>query len=47
MKMPANYQSPKFQQFDDKGNLRHYVTHFVKTCNNVGTEGDLMVKQFV
>ncbi|OMO73504.1 Peptidase M14, carboxypeptidase A [Corchorus capsularis] len=47
MKMPDNYQPPKFQQFDGKGNPRQHVAHFVETCNNAGTYGDLMVKQFV
>ena len=45
--MPQNYQPPKFQQFEGKGNPRQHVTHFVETCNNDGTYGDLMVKQFV
>ncbi|KAF2296998.1 hypothetical protein GH714_014335 [Hevea brasiliensis] len=47
MKMPVNYQPIKFQQFDGKGNPRQHVAHFVETCNNAGTEGDLMAKQFV
>ncbi|KAK2987913.1 hypothetical protein RJ640_003180 [Escallonia rubra] len=47
MRMPAGYQPPKFQQFDGKGNPKQYVAHFVETCNNAGTEGDLLVKQFV
>jgi len=45
--MPYSYQPPKFQQFDGKGNPKQYVTHFIETCNNVGTDGELMVKQFV
>ena len=45
--MPQNYQPPKFQQFEGKGNPRQHVAHFVETCNNDGTYGDLMVKQFV
>jgi hypothetical protein len=45
--MPPNYQPPKFQQFDGKGNPRQHIAHFVETCNNAGTKGDLMVKQFV
>jgi hypothetical protein len=45
--MPPNYQPPKFQQFDGKGNPRQHIAHFVETCNNAGTNGDLMVKQFV
>ena len=45
--MPCGYQPPKFQQFDGKGNPKQHVAHFVETCNNAGTEGDLLVKQFV
>jgi hypothetical protein len=47
MRMPTNYQPPKFQQFDGKGNPRQHLAHFIETCNNAGTYGDLMVKQFV
>ncbi|PKI65202.1 hypothetical protein CRG98_014351 [Punica granatum] len=47
MRMPANYQSPKLQQPDGRGNPRQHVADFVKTCNNAGTEGDMPVKQFV
>ncbi|KAG5248512.1 Retrotransposon gag protein [Salix suchowensis] len=46
LKMPLSYQPPKFQQFDGKGNPRQHIAHFVETCNNAGTNGDLMVKQF-
>ena len=44
--MPMGYQPPKFQLFDGKGNPKQHV-HFVETCNNAGTDGDLLVKQFV
>ena len=44
--MLVGYQLPKFQSFDEKGNLKH-VAHFVETCNNAGIDGDLLVKQFV
>src|ERR1051325_2261524 len=47
LRMPAGYQPPKFQQFDGKGNPRQHVAHFIETCENAGTRGDLMVKQFV
>ncbi|XP_030964649.1 uncharacterized protein LOC115985896 [Quercus lobata] len=47
LRMPQNYQPPKFQQFEGKGNPRQHVAHFVETCNNAGTYGDLMVKKFV
>ncbi|KAA0063775.1 ty3-gypsy retrotransposon protein [Cucumis melo var. makuwa] len=46
MRMPHGYQLPKFQQFDGKGNPKH-VAHFIKTCETVGTRGDLLAKQFV
>jgi len=46
-RMPHGYQLPKFQQFDGKDNPKEHVAHFIETCNNTGTEGDLMVKQFV
>ena len=47
LRMPANYQPPKFQQFEGKGNPHQHVAHFVETCNNAGTDRDLLVKQFV
>ncbi|CAH9125410.1 unnamed protein product [Cuscuta epithymum] len=47
LKMPIGYQPPKFVQFDGKGNPRQHVAHFVETCNNAGTSGDHLVKQFV
>ncbi|XP_012849590.1 PREDICTED: uncharacterized protein LOC105969382 [Erythranthe guttata] len=47
LKMPIGYQPPKFQQFDGKGNPKQHVAHFVETCNNAGTFGDYLVKQFV
>ncbi|KAH7841973.1 hypothetical protein Vadar_000063 [Vaccinium darrowii] len=46
-RMPVGYQPPKFQQFDGKGNPKQHIAHFVETCNNAGTEGGLLVKQFV
>ena len=45
--MPVGYQPPKFQSFDEKGNPKQYVAHFAETCNNAGTYGDLLVKQFI
>ena len=45
--MPVGYQPPKFQQFDGNGNPRQHIVHFIETCNNAGTYGDLQVKQFV
>ncbi|KAH6772717.1 ribosomal protein L9 [Perilla frutescens var. frutescens] len=47
LKMPLGYQPPKFTQFDGKGNPIQHVAHFVETCNNVGTFGDYLMKQFV
>ncbi|KAH7840884.1 hypothetical protein Vadar_022933 [Vaccinium darrowii] len=47
LKMPENYQPPKFLQFDGMGNPKQHVAHFVETCSNAGTDGDLLVKQFV
>ena len=45
--MPASNQTPKFQQFDGKGNLKQHITHFIETCNNAGMDRDLLMKQFV
>ena len=45
--MPAVYQPLKFQQFDGKGNPKQYITNFIETCNNAGTDRDLLTKQFV
>ncbi|KAI3453522.1 hypothetical protein Pfo_010185 [Paulownia fortunei] len=47
VKMIAGYQSPKFQQFDGKGNLKQHVAHFIETCNDAGTYRDYLVKQFI
>ncbi|KAL0291857.1 UNVERIFIED_CONTAM: hypothetical protein Scaly_2616600 [Sesamum calycinum] len=47
LKLPMGYQPPKFQQFDGKGNSKQHVAHFIETCNNTGTYGDHLVKQFV
>ena len=47
MRMPNRYQLPKFLQFDGKGNPKQHITHFVETCENVGTQESLIVKQFV
>ncbi|TQE09444.1 hypothetical protein C1H46_004937 [Malus baccata] len=47
LRMPRGYQPPKFMQFDEKGNLKQHVAHFVETCNNAGTKRDYLAKQFV
>jgi len=47
MHMFHGFQPPKFHQFDGKGNPKHYMAHFIKTCNNVGTGRNLLVMQFV
>jgi len=45
--MPRGYQPLKFQQFDEKGNPKQHVAHFIERCNNAGIDSDLTVKQFV
>ena len=47
IRMPNGYQPPKFLQFDGKGNPKQHIAHFVETCENAGTQGGLLVKQFV
>ncbi|KAK2975456.1 hypothetical protein RJ640_007802 [Escallonia rubra] len=47
MRMPIRYQPLNFQQFDGKGNPRQHIAHFIETCNDARTEGDLLVKQFI
>ena len=47
LQMPAGYQPLKFQQFDGKGNPKQHIAHFIETCNNAGTDGDLLTKKFV
>ncbi|KAL0361397.1 UNVERIFIED_CONTAM: hypothetical protein Sradi_3824200, partial [Sesamum radiatum] len=47
LKMPMGCQPPKFQPFDGKGNPKQHMAHFIKMCNNAGTCGDHLVKQFV
>jgi len=32
LRMPYGYQPPKFQQFDEKGNQKQHVAHFIETC---------------
>ena len=44
MRMPNGYQPPKFLQFDGKGNPKQHIAHFVETGENVGIQGDLLVK---
>jgi len=44
LRMPYGYQPPKFNQFDGRGNPKQHVAHFIETCNNAGTGGDLLVK---
>jgi len=47
LRMPYGHQPPKFNQFDGRGNPKQHVAHFIETCNNAGTGGDLLVKQSV
>ncbi|KAK4407866.1 hypothetical protein Sango_0367600 [Sesamum angolense] len=44
LRMPENHQPPKFQQFNGHGDPRQHIAHFIETCNNAGTDGDLLVK---
>jgi len=46
LRMSYGYQPPKFNKFDGRGDPNQHVAHFIKRCN-VGTGGDLLVKQFV
>ncbi|KAA0050565.1 ty3-gypsy retrotransposon protein [Cucumis melo var. makuwa] len=43
LRMPLGHQPLKFQQFDGKTNPKQHITHFVKTCENVGSRGDHLV----
>ena len=45
--MPNGYQPPKFLQFDGKGNPKQHIAQFIETCENAGTQGNLLVKKFV
>ncbi|TYK04208.1 retrotransposon gag protein [Cucumis melo var. makuwa] len=47
LRMPLGYQPPKFQQFDGKGNPNQHIAHFVETCENAGSRGNQLVRQFV
>jgi len=47
LRMPYGYQPPKFNQFDGRGSLKQHIAHFIETCNNASTGGNLLVKQFV
>ncbi|KAA0065856.1 ty3-gypsy retrotransposon protein [Cucumis melo var. makuwa] len=47
LRMPLGYQPLKFQQFDGKGNPKQHIAHFVETCENAGSRGDQLVRQFV
>ena len=47
LKMPEGYQPSKLQLFDSKGNLKHHIAHFIETCNEAGTFGEYLVKEFV
>ncbi|KAA0051584.1 retrotransposon gag protein [Cucumis melo var. makuwa] len=47
LRMPLGYQPPKFQQFDEKGNPKQHIAHFVETCENAGSRGDQLVRQFI
>ena len=37
----------RFLQFYGNGNPKQHIAHFVETCKNAGTQGNLLVKQFI
>ncbi|KAL0446100.1 UNVERIFIED_CONTAM: hypothetical protein Slati_1737900 [Sesamum latifolium] len=45
--MLTGYQPPELRQFDEKGNKRQHIAHFIETCNSAGTDDDLLTKQFI
>ncbi|KAA0039108.1 ty3-gypsy retrotransposon protein [Cucumis melo var. makuwa] len=47
LQMPVGYQPLKFQQFDGKDNPKQHIAHFVETCENAGSRGDQLVRQFI
>ncbi|KAL0462780.1 UNVERIFIED_CONTAM: hypothetical protein Slati_0165600 [Sesamum latifolium] len=47
LRIPENYQPPKYQQFNGHRDPRQQIAHFVQTCNNAGIDGDVLVKQLV
>jgi len=44
LRIPYDYQPPKLQQFDGKGNPEKHIAYFIETYNNAGIEGDHLVK---
>ena len=46
LRMPQGFQPPKFHQFDGKENPKQHILHFIETCNNAGTSGDLLVLSY-
>lgn len=42
-KMDVDYFPPMLQQFDRRDNPKQNIAHFVETCNNASTNGDLLV----
>ncbi|TYK08171.1 ty3-gypsy retrotransposon protein [Cucumis melo var. makuwa] len=47
LRMPLGYQPLKFQKFDGKGNPKQHIAHFVETCENAGSRGGQLVRQFI
>ncbi|KAA0041760.1 ty3-gypsy retrotransposon protein [Cucumis melo var. makuwa] len=47
LRMSVGYQPLKFQQFYGKGNPKQHIAHFVETCENAGSRGDQLVRQFI
>ena len=45
--MPIGYQPPKFQQFDEKGNPKQHIAHFVETYENTRSRENQLVRQIV
>ncbi|KAK9705893.1 hypothetical protein RND81_07G090200 [Saponaria officinalis] len=47
LEMPLGYKVPTFQLFDGKGNPKQHIAHFVETCSNAGTKGDLLASETI
>ena len=45
--MPFGYQPLKFSQFDGNGNTTQHIVHFVEICENEGSRGDQLIRQFI
>ncbi|KAL0416617.1 UNVERIFIED_CONTAM: hypothetical protein Slati_3493600 [Sesamum latifolium] len=47
LRMLMGYQPLELQQFEERSNPKEHIAHFTETCNNVGTNGNLLAKQFL